>query len=204
MVRYKVRYVAKGYAQKYGVDFDKTTTPTAHLQSIRMLLHITASLGWDIQQYDIKTAFLNGILPPDETMYMEQPAGFEVDGKEDWVWKLLKSIYGMRQASRIWNKTFHEAVLGWCFTQLPSDWCIYIVMIVRPRLLFFSSSPFSLALRTVRLLSYLLHALPSPLLNYIRVHQYPLMCTLCAPFMPVFPHRYLMYHCTFCARFPTP
>ena len=77
-------------------------------------------------------------------------------------------------------------------------------MIVRPGLLFFSSISPPLALWTVRLLSYLLHALPSLLLYYMRVHQYLLMCTLCAPFMPVFPHRYLMYHCTFCARFPTP
>ena len=49
---------------------------------------------------------------------------------------------------------------------------------------------------------YLLHALPSPLRYYIRVHQYLLMCTLCALFMTASPHRYLMYHCTFCARFP--
>ena len=76
-------------------------------------------------------------------------------------------------------------------------------MIVRPGLLFFLLYSLSLTLRTVRLLSYLLHALPSPLLYYIRVHQYLLMCTLCAPFMPVFPHRYLMYHCTLHARFPT-
>ena len=82
-------------------------------------------------------------------------------------------------------------------------------MTVHPGLLFSSLFPLllhhttdpSFALRTVRLLSYLLHALPSPLLNYIRVHQYLLMCTLCAPFMPVFPHRYLMYHCTFCAHY---
>ena len=78
-------------------------------------------------------------------------------------------------------------------------------MIVCPGLLFFFSIPFPLhrttdtplALRTVCLLSYLLHALPLPLLYYIRVHQYLLMCTICAPFTPVFPHRYLMYHCTF-------
>ena len=86
------------------------------------------------------------------------------------------------------------------------------VMTVRPGLLFFFSipSPFrhttdsSFTLRTVRLPSYLLHALPSPLLYYIRAHQYLLMCTLCAPFMPAFPHRYLMYHCTLCACLPTP
>ena len=61
----------------------------------------------------------------------------------------------------------------------------------------------SLALWTVRLLPYLLHALPSPLPYHICVHQYLLMCTLCARFMTASPHRYLMYHCTFCARFPT-
>ena len=77
--------------------------------------------------------------------------------------------------------------------------------------LLYSLSPFTvlwtpplLALRTVRLLRYLLHALPSPLLYYIRVHQYLLMRTLRAPFMPVFPRRYRMYHCTFGARLPTP
>jgi hypothetical protein len=60
------------------------------------------------------------------------------------------------------------------------------------------------ALRTVCLLPYLLHALPLPLLCYLRVHQYLLMCTLVCPFVPVSPHRCLMYHCTSCARFLTP
>ena len=60
------------------------------------------------------------------------------------------------------------------------------------------------ALWTVRLLPYLLHALPSPILYYLCVHQYLLMCTLVCPFVPVSPHRCLMYHCTFCARFLTP
>ena len=78
------------------------------------------------------------------------------------------------------------------------------VMIVRPGPLFFLLYSLSLALRTMRLPSYLLHALSLPLLYYIRVHQYLPMCTFCAPFVPVFPHHYLMYHCTFCARFPTP
>ena len=108
--RYKVRYVAKGYAQQYGVDYDKTTAPTARLESFRVVLHIAASLDWDLQQFDIKTAFLHGVLPPDETAYMEQPPGFEEPGKEDHVMQLHKSIYGMKQASHIWNKTFHETV----------------------------------------------------------------------------------------------
>ena len=60
------------------------------------------------------------------------------------------------------------------------------------------------ALRTVRLLPYLLHALSSLLLYPLRVHQYLLMCTLCVPFAPVPPHHCLMYHGTFCAHFLTP
>ena len=68
IVRYKVRYVAKGYAQRYGIDYDKTTAPTVRLESFRTILHIAASLGWDLQHVDIKTAFLHGILPDNETM----------------------------------------------------------------------------------------------------------------------------------------
>ena len=70
------------------------------------------------------------------------------------------------------------------------------VMIVRPGLLFFSSIPPSLALQTAHSLSYLLHALPSPLLYNIRAHQYLLMCTLRAPPTPPLPHCYLMYRHT--------
>jgi len=57
---------------------------------------------------------------------MEQPPGFECPSKEDWVWQLLKSIYGMKQASRVWNKTLHTAVSEWGFQCLECEWCIYI------------------------------------------------------------------------------
>jgi Reverse transcriptase (RNA-dependent DNA polymerase) len=71
VVRYKVRYAAKGkgYAQQYGVDYDKTAAFTARLEFFRTILHIAASLGWDLQQFDVKTAFLHGVLPDDETMF---------------------------------------------------------------------------------------------------------------------------------------
>jgi len=58
-------------------------------------------------------------------MYMEQPPGFEAAGKEDWVMQLMKSIYGMKQASRIWNKTFHKAVTEWKFERMAGEWCVY-------------------------------------------------------------------------------
>jgi hypothetical protein len=126
IVHYKVRYVAKGFAQRFGIDYDKTTTPTSRLESLRAISHIATSLDWDLRQFDIKTAFLHGILPPDETMFMEQPPGFEAPGKHDWVWRLLKSIYGMKQASHVWNKTFNSAILRWNFVCLSCKWCVYI------------------------------------------------------------------------------
>ncbi len=125
VVRYKVRYVAKGFTQRYGVDYQQTTAPTARLESFRALLHLAASLDWDVQHIDIKTAFLHGVLPEDETAYLEQPEGFEEPGKEDWVMQLRKSIYGMKQAGRIWNRTFHDTVTTWGFEQSKKDPCVY-------------------------------------------------------------------------------
>ena len=125
IVRYKVRYVAKGFAQRYGIDYDKTTAPTVRLEAFRAILHIAATLDWDLKQFDIKTAFLHGVLPDNETMYMQQPPGFEAPGKEEWVMKLKKSIYGMKQAGRIWNQTFHKTVTEWGFERLQCEWCIY-------------------------------------------------------------------------------
>jgi len=59
-------------------------------------------------------------------MYMEQPDGFKVPGKDDWVMKLMKSIYGMKQASHIWNLTFNKAIESLGFKRLPCEWCVYL------------------------------------------------------------------------------
>jgi hypothetical protein len=74
-------------------------------------------------QLDIKTAFLYGDLQ--EEIYMEQPEGFVVPGKEDQVCRLLKSIYGLKQASRAWNKKFHDFILKFGLTQSRADPCVY-------------------------------------------------------------------------------
>ena len=112
VTRYKVRYIAKGFAQIPRLDFDKTTAPTARLESLHTITHIAVSLNWELHQCDIKTTFLNGILPEDKQLYMEQPPGFEVVGKKEWVLHLIKSIYGMKQASCVWNITFNGAIVS--------------------------------------------------------------------------------------------
>ena len=69
---------------------------------------------------DVKTAFLNGNL--DESIFMMQPNGFVAKGQEHMVCKLHKSIYGLKQASRSWNKRFDQAIKSFYFDQ-NEDMC---------------------------------------------------------------------------------
>jgi len=124
-VRHKARFVVKGFEQVFGQDYVDTTSPTTRMESVRLLLNIAATKDWDIQQIDVKTAFLYGLLPPDEVQYLEQPESFAEPGKEDWVWCLQRGLYGMKQSGRIWNKTMHKAMLNWGFRRLHADPCVY-------------------------------------------------------------------------------
>src|SRR5882724_8936098 len=81
IIQRKVHVVAKGFAQKLGIDYTDTYAPMTHMESTRALLHIGASLDWEIHQMDVKTAFLHGNL--EEEVFMEQPGGMKEPGKED-------------------------------------------------------------------------------------------------------------------------
>lgn len=77
--------MVKGFSQKKGVDFDEIFSPVVKMSSIRVVLSLAASLNDEVEQLDVKTAFLHGDL--EEEIYMEQPEGFVVKGKEDMVCK---------------------------------------------------------------------------------------------------------------------
>jgi hypothetical protein len=124
-VHYKVCWVAKGFQQVWGRDFSKTTSPMARLESLCVVLHIAAVNDWVIEQYDVKTAFLNGVLPEDEIQYMEQPPGFAELDKQLYIWRLLRSLYRMHQSSRIWNRALNASFLGWGFSRSACEWCVY-------------------------------------------------------------------------------
>ena len=89
------------------------------------VLHLAASNDWSLCQYDVKTAFLNRILPEDEIQFMEQPPGFAVPGKDTYVWHLIRGLYGMRQSSCIWNRALHTSFLGLGFRHFDCEWCVY-------------------------------------------------------------------------------
>ena len=122
--RYKARLVAKGFAQKYGVDYDETFAPVVRYSSIRALLAYAIQNDMILHQMDVVTAFLNGTL--EENIYMQQPAGYIQPGKEKLVCKLKKSIYGLKQFPRCWNKAFKEYMESIGFKQSNADPCIFI------------------------------------------------------------------------------
>ena len=88
----------KGYGQKKGIDYDEIFSPVVKMSSIRVVLGLAASLDLEVEQMDVKTAFLHGDL--EEEIYMEQPEGYVKKGKENLVCRLKKSLYGLKQAPR--------------------------------------------------------------------------------------------------------
>ena len=99
--KYKARLLAKGYVQKHGIDYGEVFAPVARVETIRLVIALAASKGWEVHHLDVKTAFLHGELK--EEVYVSQPEGFVVKGKEEKVYKLHKALYGLRQAPRAWN-----------------------------------------------------------------------------------------------------
>ncbi|CAI7769115.1 unnamed protein product [Closterium sp. NIES-54] len=104
--RCKTRLVIKGFQQREGIDFQEVFAPVAKASTLRLLLAAAAICGWKVEQMDVKTAFLYGVV--DEEIYMKQPEGYD-DGSGR-VCRLNKAIYGLKQAPRCWYARLVEAL----------------------------------------------------------------------------------------------
>jgi hypothetical protein len=96
--RYKVRLMAKGFTQREGIDNNEIFSSVSCKDSFRIIMTLVAYYDLELHQIDVKTTFLKGDLY--ENIYMAQPKGSVVEGKNRMGCRLKKSIYGLKQASR--------------------------------------------------------------------------------------------------------
>jgi hypothetical protein len=123
ITRYKARLVAKGYVQRTGIDFDEVYAPVARLESVRFILAIAAHYGWTVHHLDVKSTFLNGDLV--EEVYVEQPPGFVVRGKEGKVYKLHKGVVRpSTSAQGLERQARQNIVVAWAQVQHGGTRCV--------------------------------------------------------------------------------
>jgi hypothetical protein len=125
--RVKARFVAKGSSQREGMDFNEVFSPIVRHSSIRVLLAMVALFELELEQLDVKTAFLHGEF--EEIIYMLQPEGFIVEGKEDQVCQLKRSLYGLKQSPRQWYMRFDSFMVGHGYTRISHDSCMYYMQL---------------------------------------------------------------------------
>lgn len=121
--RYKAKLVVKGYVQQPGIDYDDAFAHVARIEIVRLLIVLAAVHGWEIHHLDVKTTFLHGELK--EVVFVSQPDGFEEKGKETKIYKLLKSLYGLRQSPRAWNTKLDQILRERNFLKCPKEQYVY-------------------------------------------------------------------------------
>lgn len=145
----KARIVARGFAQRPGIDVDETFSPVARLSSIRLIVSTAVQRNMYLKQYDVTTAFLNGTL--EEKVYLEVPdyleevleyivAKGQKDDPEakkakkmlqemhhgDKVLAVKKAIYGLRQAGRAWHTCLDRELRNFGMQPSNADTCVYL------------------------------------------------------------------------------
>jgi hypothetical protein len=121
--RHKMRFVARGFSQVEGIDYEETFSPVAQYASIQMIIAPVASMGWRVHQMDAKTTFLNGEI--EEEVYIEQPDGFVIHEKESHVCRLKKALYGLKQAPRAWYERIDGHMMSLGFNKSVVDPSLY-------------------------------------------------------------------------------
>ena len=121
--RFKARLVVLGNKAKIGRDYAETFAPVINELTFRLVLSYAVQYGMHLHQIDIKTAYLNA--PVKGNVYVAQPPGYITKGKESWVYKLNKALYGLRESAHQWYVMLYQVLCGMGFKRSLSDQCLY-------------------------------------------------------------------------------
>ena len=121
--KYKERFVARGFSQKEGIDYEEIFAPVERYTSIRTILALAAVTKSKVHQMGVKTTFLNDVV--EEEVYVEQPLGFETHERKTHVCKLKKALYGLKQAPRTWYNKMDSFLMSLGFTKSKADSNLY-------------------------------------------------------------------------------
>jgi transposase InsO family protein len=119
--KYKARVVAQGFTQIEGVDYDETFAPVAKFASLRVILALAAERDLEVQQMDVKSAYLNGELK--EEIFMQAPPGFDVP--EGMVLRLIKAVYGTKQGGRVWYEEIRDKLGSMGYQRTEADHAVF-------------------------------------------------------------------------------
>lgn len=131
-VKFKARLVVKGCSQRPGIDYTEVFSPVVRLASLRYLFALAVKYDLDICQMDAVSAFLQGDI--EEEIYMKQPPLYE--SSENLVCRLKRSLYGLKQASRQWNKKLDSTLKEMGLSQSNLDPCIYYKIVDNSNIIF--------------------------------------------------------------------
>ena len=126
VVRYKARWVVRGFEQREGIDFNETFASVVKPISYKILFALAAANDWDFEQMDVKTAFLYGLI--EKEVYVKQPTGWERIGLngETLFYKLRKGLYSLKQLPRLWYNRFLEFMSKQGFRAIHADYYVFI------------------------------------------------------------------------------
>jgi hypothetical protein len=121
---YKACWVLRGFTQRPGVDYDDTFSPVVKPATVRTVLTLAVSRGWSVHQLDVKNVFLHDTLS--ETVYCSQLASFIDPAHPQLLCQLNKSLYGLKQASRVWYHCFASYLDSLGFVKAKSDTSLFV------------------------------------------------------------------------------
>nr|GEW72452.1 hypothetical protein [Tanacetum cinerariifolium] len=124
VIRNKARLVAQGHTQEEGIDYEEVFAPVARIEAIRLFLSHASFMGFMVYQMDVKSGFLYGTIK--EKVYVSQPPRFEDPDYPDKVYKVVKALYGLHQASRAWFETLANYLLEKGFQKGKIDHTLFI------------------------------------------------------------------------------